>query len=188
MKEEFREKPTTWFDRAMTWEEFLAEASNNVERMKRIFQETEPPVQAIEFFRNRPPLKILVIGEDWCPDVVQNLALLAKLCTQVPSLSLRILRRDENPEIMERYLTGGKKRIPVVIFFDENYRELGSWRGRCQKAQQWIEKEVLNGRSFSELSKEEVEEFNRKYDRLFAKSFKDETINELTGMLKAHVG
>lgn len=35
-----------------------------------------------------------------------------------PELELRVLRRDEHPEIMDEYLTNGSRSIPVVIVLD----------------------------------------------------------------------
>ena len=48
----------------------------------------------------------------------------------VPGLELRMLRRDQHPEVMDRYLTNGSRSIPIVIVLDEEFRELGHWGPR----------------------------------------------------------
>ena len=35
-------------------------------------------------------------------------------------ISLKIILRDQNPEIMNRFLTNGARAIPIVIFLDDN--------------------------------------------------------------------
>jgi hypothetical protein len=38
---------------------------------------------------------------------------------------LRVLHRDEHSAVMERYLTGSARSIPIVIVLDEAWREIG---------------------------------------------------------------
>jgi len=41
---------------------------------------------------------------------------------------VRVFLRDQNDDIMQRYLNKGQfKSIPVFVFFDEDFRELGHW-------------------------------------------------------------
>jgi hypothetical protein len=62
----------------------------------------------------------------------------AKLADHVPGFELRVLRRDEHPDVMDRYLTNGSRSIPVVIALDEDYRELGHWGPRPRELQAWV--------------------------------------------------
>ena len=55
-----------------------------------------------------------------------------------PGLDLRLIRRDEHPEVMDRYLTNGARAIPVVIVLDEQFRELGHWGPRPAELQAWV--------------------------------------------------
>ena len=57
---------------------------------------------------------------------------------RAPGMELRILRRDEHPELMDRYLTNGSRSIPIVIALDEDYRELGHWGPRPGVLQAWV--------------------------------------------------
>src|SRR5690606_11557523 len=56
----------------------------------------------------------------------------------VPLLELRVVRRDENPDLMDRYLTGTSRAVPVVIVMDEEVRELGWWGSRPKELQTWF--------------------------------------------------
>lgn len=164
------------YNRGMTWNEFLASSEKNVGRMESFFDEFEVDEDTAAFFNNRSPLQILAIGEDWCPDVVQNLAMLARICTDVPGLELSIVRRDENPQLMDQYLTDGKKRIPTLVFFDSTFAEIARWAGRCDAAQRWIDEEILRGRGWKELGEDELDRFQEEYDRRFRSAYARETL------------
>lgn len=82
--------------------------------------------------------KLLALAEDWCIDTSSTLPLLARWSEQVPGLELRILRRDAHPALMDRYLTGGAKAIPVVIVLDESFTELGHWGPYAAPLAAWV--------------------------------------------------
>jgi hypothetical protein len=79
-----------------------------------------------------------VIAEDWCGDASSTIPIVAKLVAQVPGLELRVLLRDQNPELMNRYLTNGSRSIPIVIALDEEFREVGHWGPRPRELQAWV--------------------------------------------------
>ena len=66
--------------------------------------------------------KLLVIAEDWCGDASNTVPIIARLVDLAPGLELRVIRRDENPELMDQYLTNGSRSIPIVIALDEGSR------------------------------------------------------------------
>jgi hypothetical protein len=82
--------------------------------------------------------RLLVLAEDWCGDAVNIVPVLAKWAASVPGISLRIIRRDEHPEVMNRYLTRGARSIPIVIVLDREFRELGHWGPRPAELQAWV--------------------------------------------------
>lgn len=83
-------------------------------------------------------LKLLVLAEGWCGDASNTVPVLARLADEVPGIELRLLRRDEHPAVMDRYLTNGARSIPIVIALDEQYRELGHWGPRPAALQRWV--------------------------------------------------
>lgn len=63
------------------------------------------------------PSKILVIGEDWCPDVVRGMPVFARMA-EAAGLELRIFPRDKNKDIMAEFLKNGEfESIPVGVFY-----------------------------------------------------------------------
>lgn len=77
-----------------------------------------------------------VLTEAWCGDAAQNLPVIAKVAQLNPMITLRLLLRDEHPEIMEAYLTNGGKSIPKLIALDADGSELFTWGPRPQALQQ----------------------------------------------------
>lgn len=70
----------------------------------------------------------LIITEAWCGDGAQSIPYLAKLAELNPKIKLRIIMRDEYPEIMDAYLTNGARSIPKLVAFTEDLKvELFTW-------------------------------------------------------------
>lgn len=84
------------------------------------------------------PRRLLVLAEDWCGDASNTIPILARVAEQVPGLELRVLRRDEHPEAMDRYLTNGARSIPIVVVLDADGAELGHWGPRPTELQAWV--------------------------------------------------
>lgn len=120
------------FEQGMSYDAYKAQMTRNQER----FIETEQTVALlpsdVAFFKALPkPLNVLVLAEDWCGDVIANLPVLGRLAEASGKLNLRILLRDQNPDIMDQHLKEGQFRsIPLFVFFDENFNELGYWNER----------------------------------------------------------
>jgi hypothetical protein len=172
-----------YYNNGMSWEEFVAGASVNGDRMEEMFDEFDFDEDTLAFFNGRTPLQVLAIAEDWCPDVVQNVAVIARIADEVPGMELSVVKRDENPELMDEYLTDGKRRIPVIAFFDMTFGELGRWAGRCRSADEWIFGEVVPDRDFGKLSDEEAAAFGDEYYKRYRDKYVWETIDEWQHLL-----
>jgi len=83
--------------------------------------------------------RLLVLADDWCGDAVNILPVVAGLADAAPNLTLRILGREEVPELMDRHLTHGTRSIPVVILLDEKDEERGWWGPRPRVLQEWFD-------------------------------------------------
>ena len=117
------------WDKGITYDAYKAAMTRNQER----FQENESRVvldpETVRVFKALPrTLRVLVLAEDWCGDVIANLPVLGRLAKEVGTLDVRVFYRDENMDLMERWLNQGKyQSIPVIVFFDQDFRELGHW-------------------------------------------------------------
>ncbi len=95
--------------------------------------------------------RLVVIAEDWCGDATNTVPVLARWADVTPNVELRVLRRDQHPEVMDRYLTGQSRSIPVVIVLTEDMEELGWWGPRPQELQDWVLAQRAAGREKQEL-------------------------------------
>jgi hypothetical protein len=68
-----------------------------------------------------------MLAENWCGDVHRNSPALARLTEAMPSCELRVLFRDQNLDLADTFLNNGYRSIPVVVFFDEQWNEIGRW-------------------------------------------------------------
>jgi selT/selW/selH-like putative selenoprotein len=117
------------FAEGLTYDAYKAQMTRNRERFEANEQTVELSSEDLAFFAQlAQPLHVLVLAEDWCGDVIANLPVLGRLAAESGKLDIRVFLRDQNPDIMDQYLNAGMHRsIPVFVFFDAAFREIGHW-------------------------------------------------------------
>src|SRR5439155_2273224 len=117
------------FGQGMTYDDFKAQMTRNRERVEENERRVDISPNDLADFRGLPnPIHTLVLAEDWCGDVIANLPVLARLARESGKLDVRVFLRDQNDDIMQGYLNQGQyKSIPVFVFFDGDFREIGHW-------------------------------------------------------------
>ncbi len=119
------------FESGLGWKAWLDHQSNTKERLEERFKSYSLIETDIGYLQNlENEVHVLAIGESWCGDVVRQLPILAKMADRSQKIDLRIVGRDDWPDLMNRYLFNGAKVIPVFVFFSENFVEVGCWKGR----------------------------------------------------------
>jgi hypothetical protein len=124
------------FTQGMTYEQFLDSMTRNRDRIEGYESKVEVSADDLKFFKDLKPLDVAVVGADWCYDVLTNLPVLAKLAKASGKLNLRVFERDQNPDVRDAYLNGPYQSIPVFVFFDENFQEIGRWIERPKSVTQ----------------------------------------------------
>lgn len=77
----------------------------------------------------------LVINEGWCGDGAQTLPFINKMAAESDHIELKIILRDQNPEVMDQFLTNGARSVPKLIAIDkQNGEVLGTWGPRPVEA------------------------------------------------------
>lgn len=95
----------------------------------------------------------LVITEAWCGDAGQILPFMNKMAQENPLINLKLIFRDEHPEIMDRFLTNGARSIPVVVGLSERLNVLGQWGPRPAPIQmEFLENKISQERTGKEFS------------------------------------
>jgi hypothetical protein len=121
------------FERGMTYDAYKAQMTRNQERFVQNegLVELGPEDRAV-LARLSRPVNVLALAEDWCGDVIANLPVLGKLAeASSGKLNVRVLLRDQNLEVMDRYLNRGEFRsIPTFVFLDQDFNEIGVFKER----------------------------------------------------------
>lgn len=168
-----------WSPKGISWDTYIAMCSKNVRRMKSIYAKVNVPEEAVLFFQAKGPFNIVCVAEDWCPDCVQNVPLIVRLVESLPGTKLSLFFRDRNEELMNHYLTNGKRVIPTVIFLDRDFNELGRWAGPSRKAKTWTVDTLVKGRKIQDIPQEEKDRFGDLYDRKFLDEFFSDSLEEM---------
>ena len=120
------------FEKGLTYDQYKDQMTRNRDRVEA--NEARVAIEAADLAAFRAlngPIHVLALAEDWCGDVIANLPVLGKLVRESGTLDLRIFLRDENKDLMQRYLNQGKyESIPVFAFFDDSFHELGVFTER----------------------------------------------------------
>ncbi len=119
----------------------------NRQRITRLEKTIDLDASVGETIRRNERLMIwLILTEGWCGDAAQNVPVIEKIAAESDKIETRYVLRDENLELMDRYLTGGARSIPKLIAIDaETLEVVGSWGARPQAAQDLFLKMKADG-------------------------------------------
>ncbi|NNK75537.1 MAG: thioredoxin family protein [Maribacter sp.] len=112
----------------------------NQRRMKRLdktLKINEESINKINGFNKK--VTWLVLTESWCGDAAQTLPMMNKMAELNENISLKVILRDENLDIMNRFLTNNTMSIPKLIMVEDATGEiLGTWGSRPKIASQMV--------------------------------------------------
>lgn len=81
----------------------------------------------------------LVITESWCGDAAHVVPVLNKIAEQSENIDFKLVFRDENPELMDQFLTNGGRAIAKLIMIDNATGEvLNTFGPRPSEATQMV--------------------------------------------------
>jgi hypothetical protein len=105
---------------------------SNLERMNKTLQHTVISQRLYNLLSELKEEWIwLVISEPWCGDASWGVPALYLFASSTDKIDYRIILRDEHPDIMKAYQTGGSDSIPkLVCLRKRDMKELGTWGPR----------------------------------------------------------
>jgi len=127
------------YSQGLTYQEFLDQAKVNLDRFQQNYETAVVDPSDKEFFENivnrdGGPAKVLVIGEDWCPDVYRGMPVIARIA-EASGMEMRVFPRDANLDIMNQFLKDGlHQSIPAFVFYTEDHKYLCHWIERPAQA------------------------------------------------------
>ena len=119
----------------------------NAQRMSR-WEKTYQPSMEIEKldFNHHEPLRSYIITEPWCGDAAHCIPAIHKLLGITKGMMAPIfLLRDQNLELMDNFLTLGKRSIPILLITDNRHHLLGVWGPRPSAAQELVDRAKQSG-------------------------------------------
>lgn len=112
----------------------------NFSRSKRLDKTASVPVDFAEKLQKISNKQTwLVISEPWCGDAAQTLPFLNKMAQLSKNINFKIVLRDENPELMDQFLTNGSRSIPIIIILDDELNVIKHWGPRSKAATKLID-------------------------------------------------
>jgi hypothetical protein len=158
------ETPTTtpenlksWWDEGLTWDRYLAdEIEEHRALWEGVHRKSKTPAWALEEVEAiGRDWKLIAIAEDWCGDASNLVPIFARLAEASPRIDLRVVKREEHPELMDMYLTNGSRSIPIVVILDQAHQPVGQWGPRPAELQEFVIREKRAGeRPASEIYKD----------------------------------
>lgn len=136
-------------------EAFLHYTDLNLHRMDKWDKRYAPGAALVEKMKNLAQAQDwLIITEAWCGDAAHSVPMLAQIAALAPDrVKLQIVLRDDNLDLMDRYLTNGGRSIPKLIARDrDGGQDIFQWGPRPAALQdlrqQWLadnwDKEAIN--------------------------------------------
>ena len=138
------------FSQGFDYPSYMNQIKVNKARFEGYYDDFKMSAEAAALFKElaqRPdgPAKMMVIGEDWCGDVIRGLPVLARIA-EAAGIPISIFPRDSHTDIMDEYLKEGKyMSIPVVVFYTADHEYICHWIERPEVAvveQREIEKAI----------------------------------------------
>ncbi|MCE1189884.1 MAG: thioredoxin family protein, partial [Ignavibacteria bacterium] len=119
----------------------------NLARMGRIdktYSPSEVVIQRVSSLNS--PQTWMILTEGWCGDSAQNTPYLYKIAELNPVIQLILVERDSNLQIMDQFLTDGKRSIPKLVVFSDSGEILFQWGSRPASAQAVVDKAKSEGK------------------------------------------
>ncbi len=181
------------YSQGMTYDQYMDTVKVNKARIEEYYanvsldSEQTAKLQELASQENGPA-RMMVIGEDWCGDVVRELPVLARVA-EAAGLELRIFPRDENHDIMNEFLKEGLyMSIPVAVFYDQGHEYICHWIERSEVAnreQGEIEASIRSEQP--DISDQDFGRQRRARTAARAGDWQKATVDELVGLIQEHL-
>ena len=181
------------FSEGFSYSDYMAQVNVNKERMDGYYQnfqvsaENEASLKALAADPNGPT-KMLVLGEDWCGDVVRGLPVLAKMA-EAAGWDMRVFPRDQHHDIMNEFLKEGQwMSIPTAVFYTSDHRYILHWIERPEVAdQEQREIEQAIREENPAISDQEFGRERRTRSGARAEAWQQATVEEIISKLQAGI-
>ena len=180
------------FSSGFTYNDYIAQIKVNKDRFEQYYQSVEVSQDDADFFKKAVEAgvtKMLVLGEDWCPDVFRGMPVMARI-SEASGIELRVFPRDENLDIMNEFLKDGEfQSIPTVVLYTDDHDYLGHWIERPAKAnEERVQIEAQVKEEMSGAADEDVRAAIRERTAARFPAWQQESIKEIRQLISDKAG
>ena len=154
------QKSTTGPDKSTAMANYTMLNDRRMRRWDKTVKPSDESIKTVQAFDEK--VTWLVITESWCGDAAHVLPVIQKVADLNTNINVRIVLRDENPDLMDEFLTNGGRAIPKLIMLDDDLNVLNTFGPRPSAATQMVkEYKELHG-SLSPEFKEQLQHWYNK--------------------------
>ncbi len=110
----------------------------NLQRMRRISKTTQLNEKLLAALDESNQKDWILITEAWCGDAAQSVPVIDLMAQHNSDINLRIVLRDEFPQLIDEVLTNGGRSIPKLVAFDDQGELSFIWGPRPAPAQELV--------------------------------------------------
>ena len=120
------------FSEGFSYPDYIDQIKVNKDRFKGYYNDYPLKPEDAAFFKElvgRPngPAKMMVLGEDWCGDVIRGLPVLARIA-EAGGMKMSIFPRDQHMDMMNEFLKNGEwASIPCAVFYTKDHKYICHW-------------------------------------------------------------
>lgn len=180
------------FSQGISYSAYIDQIKVNKARFEEFykFQVKPEDAQALKELASRPngPAKMLVLGEDWCGDVIRGMPVLARVA-EAAGLEMSVFPRDEHHDIMNEFLKNGEwMSIPVAVFYTKDHQYICHWIERPASAEREIEEiEKAIRAEKPDIDDQEFGQERRARTAARAPAWQQDTVTELKELLNKSI-
>ena len=182
------------FSEGISYSDYFDQIKVNKERFQNFydnFKVTPENAEALKELASNSdgPTKMLVLGEDWCGDVVRGMPVLARMA-EAAGWDMRIFPRDEHHDIMNEFLKNGEwMSIPTAVFYTSDHRYICHWIERPDVAdREMLEIEAAIRAENPDINDQDFGRERRTRTAARAEAWQQASVEEIIERLKGSVG
>lgn len=181
------------FSEGYTYSDYMAQVNVNKDRMDGFYENfkvTPENEASLKELTSNPngPTKMLVLGEDWCGDVVRGLPILARMA-EAAGWEMRMFPRDQHHDIMNEFLKEGQwMSIPTAVFYTSDHRYISHWIERPEVAEKEIKEieEAIRGEN-PDINEQDFGRERRARTAARAEAWQQASVEEIIDRLQANL-
>lgn len=182
------------FSSGFTYRAYLDQIKVNKNWFQQLHDDFQLEPEDAEFFRKaakhpQGASKMMVIGEDWCPDVYRGMPVMARIA-EAAGMEMRVFPRDSHMDIMNEFLKEGKwASIPTAVFYTPDHQYICHWIERPALADREMEEiQAQVARELPDAPDAQIRAAARPLNQDRYPAWQRETVAEIREMLAKHLG